>query len=329
MDDMNELFDVDVEDKDRRKGAFLWFRTKFSGAQALAIGAASLLALSTPVVLLASRNNSPSASVEITVADGGSMTSTSLGDDATTSLVSGNGKKSNSGKKPGLVLPTRGAAPTATTTTPATTIATNESSTSTVAPPAPPIVLGPPSTNAPGSVSRTIAFGSISPVVKSYGDVGFTISPATPSAGSGAVTYSSSNIAVCVVDAVSGAVSIVSAGGCEISAAVPANDIYAPAVTSAKVLVSVNKAPLTVTASSASIAFSPWRYVVTAEYSGFVLGENSSVLMKLPKCVVLRSSDFETSSNDRLTYSTACSGAKSLNYDISYVGGVLAVLNRK
>jgi len=322
---MNELFNVEVEEQDRQQqqGAVAGFRGKFSGVQAFAIGAASVLALSAPVALLASRNNSPSASVETTVVNGDDVTTTTVIEGSTASAASGSGKKSTSTKKPGLVLPTRGVAPTA------TTIATNESSTSTVAPPAPPIVLGPPSTNAPGSVSRTIAFGSISPVVKSYGDVGFTISPATPSAGSGAVTYSSSNIAVCVVDAVSGAVSIVGAGGCEISAAVPANDVYAPAVTSAKVLVSVNKAPLTVTASSASISFSPWRYVVTAEYSGFVLGENSSVLMRLPKCVVLRSSDFETSSNDRLTYSTACSGAKSLNYDISYVGGVLAVSNRR
>jgi len=324
---MNELFDVAMEvaqEESQHKGAFVQFRKKLSGAQALAIGAVSVLALSAPVALFAIRNSSPSSSVESTVVSNGDIatTTTLLGEPSTT-IASGGGKKANTGKKPGLVLPTRGVAPTT------TTIATIESSTSTVVPPAPPIVLAPPGTIAPGSVSRTIEFGSISPVVKSYGDVGFTISPATPSAGSGAVTYSSSNTAVCVVNAVSGAVSIVSAGGCEISAAVPANDIYAPAVTSAKVLVSVNKAPLTVTASSASISFSPWRYVVTAEYSGFVLGENSSVLTKLPKCVVLRSSDFETSSNDRLAYSTSCSGAMSLNYDISYVGGVLAVSNRK
>ena len=326
---MNELFDVDVEDKDRRKGAFLWFRTKFSGAQALAIGAASLLALSTPVVLLASRNNSPSASVEITVADGGSMTSTSLGDDATTSLVSGNGKKSNSGKKPGLVLPTRGAAPTATTTTPATTIATNESSTSTVAPPAPPIVLAPPSTIAPGSVPRTIQFGSTSTVVKSYGDVAFTISPATPSVGSGEVIYSSTNMAVCTVNASSGEVSVVGTGSCEISAEVPASGTYAPAVTATNVAVTVDRASLTITASSASIAFSPRRYVATASYSGFVNGEDSSALTALPTCVVLRPSEFGISSNDRRTYATSCNGAASLNYDISYVGGVLTVSNWK
>jgi hypothetical protein len=324
---MNELFDVAIEvaqEESQHKGAFIQFREKLSGAQALAIGAVSVLALSAPVALLASRNNSPSASDETTVASNGYVapTTTLLGEPSTT-IASGGGKKSNTGKKPGLALPVRGAAPTA------TTIATNESSTSTVAPPAPPIVLGPPSTNAPGSVSRTIAFGSISPVIKSYGDVAFTISPATPSVGSGVVTYSSSNTTVCVVDASSGEVSVVGTGGCEISAAVPANDVYAPAVTSAKVLVSVNKANLTITASSASITFSPRHYVVVALYSGFVNGEYSSVLTTLPKCVVVKPSDFEISSNDRGTYATSCSRATSLNYEISYVGGVLVVSNRK
>ena len=158
---MNELFNVEVEEQDQQQqqGAVAGFRGKFSGVQAFAIGAASVLALSAPVALLASRNNSPSASVETTVVNGDDVTTTTAIEASTTSAASGSGKKSTSTKKPGLVLPTRGVAPTA------TTIATNESSTSTVASPAPPIVLGPPSTNAPGSVSRTIAFGSISPVV--------------------------------------------------------------------------------------------------------------------------------------------------------------------
>jgi hypothetical protein len=325
MDDMNELFDVDMEEKSRRKGAFIWFRKKFSGAQALAIGAASILALSTPVVLLANRNNTPSASLETTVVSGDFVTTTSLIDASTTSIDSGIGKKSSSAKKRGLglILPTRGAAPTA------TTIATNESSTSTVAPPAPPIVLAPPTTNAPGSVLRTVNFGVSAPVLKTYGDVKFTVSPATPSIGDGEVTYSSSNSAVCVVSPLSGEVSIVATGSCEISAAVPASGTYAPAVTATNVAVTVNRASLTITASSASIAFSPRRYVATASYSGFVNGEDSSVLTSLPTCAVLRPSDFETSSNDRHTYATSCTGAVAQNYDISYVGGVLSVSDWK
>jgi len=321
---MNELFDVEVDEKDRRKGAFLWFRRKFSGAQALAISLASILALSTPVVLLASRNNSLSTAVESTLESGGyAATSTTVVGESSTTTVSGSGKKSSTAKKPGLVLPTRGVAPTA------TTIAANESSTSTVAPPAPPIVLAPPTTNAPGSVLRTLSFEVTAPVLKTYGDVAFTVSPATPSVGSGEVVYSSTNTAVCTVNAQSGEVSILGAGTCEISASVPASGTYAPAVTSANVSVTVNRASLTITASSASIAFSPSRYVATASYSGFVNGEYSSVLTALPTCEVLRPSDFEISSNDRRTYATSCSGAASLNYDISYVGGVLTVSNWK
>jgi len=333
MDDMNELFDVEMEEKSRRKGAFIWFREKFSGAQALAIGAASILALSTPVVLLASRNNSPSTSVESTEVGGSfATTTTTLVGEPLSSIVSGNGKKSNTGKKPGLALPTRGIAPTATTapTAPtATTIAANESSTTSVAPPAPPIVLAPPTTITPGSVLRTVSFGVSTPVLKTYGDVAFTVSPATPSVGGGEVTYSSSNTAVCAVSPLSGEVSMIGTGNCEISAAVTASGTFAPAVSSTNVSVSVNRASLTVTASSESIAFSPRRYVVAASYVGFVNGENASVLATLPICSVVRPSDFEISSNDRRTFATSCIGATALNYDISYVGGVLTVSNWK
>ena len=317
---MNELFDVEIEEKDRRKGAFIWFSKKFSGAQALAIGLASILALSTPVVLLASRNNSSSTAVKSTLASGGyAATSTTVVSESSTTIVSGYGKKSSTGKKPGLVLPTRGVAPTA------TTVAANESSTSTVAPPAPPIVLAPPSTNAPGSIVRTIEFGSVSTVVKSYGELAFTVSPAVPSVGAGDVEYASSNSAVCAVDAQSGEVSLIGAGDCEISATVTANGTYASASTTTNVSVTVNRASLTITAPTASIAFSPRRYSATAAYSGFVNGEDSSVLIALPTCAVLQPSDFEISSNDRRIYATSCSGAASLNYDISYVGGVLTV----
>ena len=247
---MNELFDVEVEEKERRKAAFAWFhKKKISGAKALAIGAASIVALSTPVVLFASRNNSPTASVDTTVVSGDYVTTTTLGGESSTSIISGNGKKAKGGKLPVLVLPVRGSAPTGTTTT---TIAGGESSTSTsvVAPPAPPIVLSPSSTSvstttttttiAPGSISRTISFGSTFEA-KTYGDTPFTVS-ATASIGIGDITYTSSNSAVCTVSSVSGEVSIVGTGSCEISAAIPASGTYAPASSLVPVSVIVNKA---------------------------------------------------------------------------------------
>jgi hypothetical protein len=330
---MNELFDVEVEEKERRKAAFAWFhKKKISGAKALAIGAASIVALSTPVVLFASRNNSPTASVDTTVASGDYVTTTTLGGESSTSIISGNGKKTKGGKLPVLVLPVRGSAPTGTTST---TLVADGSSTSTsvVAPPAPPIVLSPSSTSvstttttiAPGSISRTISFTSTSEV-KTYGDTPFTVS-ATASIGIGDITYTSSNSAVCTVSSVSGEVSIVGTGSCEISAAIPASGTYAPASSLVPVSVTVNKASLTITASSASIAFSPRRYVVTAAYAGFVNGEDVGVLTTLPTCAVLIPGGVDISSVGRHTYATSCSGAVAPNYDISYVGGVLSVSN--
>ena len=330
---MNELFDVEVEEKERRKAAFAWFhKKKISGAKALAIGAASIVALSTPVVIFASRNNSPLASSETTVLSGDYVTTTSLDGESTTSLVFGGGKKTKNGKLPVLVLPVRGSAPTGTTTT---TIAGGESSTSTsvVAPPAPPIVLSPSSTSvstttttiAPGSISRTISFTSTSEV-KTYGDTPFTVS-ATASIGIGDITYTSSNSAVCTVSSVSGEVSIVGTGSCEISAAIPASGTYAPASSLVPVSVTVNKASLTITASTASIAYSPRLYVVTASYKGFVNGDDSGVLTTLPTCAVLIPGGVDISSVGRHTYATSCSGAVAPNYDISYVGGVLSVSN--
>jgi hypothetical protein len=330
---MNELFDVEVEEKDRRKGAFAWFhKKKISSAKALAIGAASIVALSAPVVLFASRNNSPLASVDTTVVSGDYVTTTTLGGDATTTRVSGSGKKVNSGKSPVLVLPTRGSAPTGTTST---TLVADGSSTSTsiVAPPAPPIVLSPSSTSvstttttiAPGSISRTISFTSTS-AVKTYGDSPFTVS-ATASIGSGDITYMSSNSAVCTINPVSGVVSIVGTGSCEITAAIPASGTYASANSLVPVSVTVNKASLVITASSASIAYSPRLYVVDASYKGFVNGDDAGVLTTLPTCVVLIPGDFDISSVGRRIYATSCSGAVAANYDISYVGGVLSVSN--
>jgi len=337
---MNELFDVEVEEKERRKGAFAWFhKKKISGAKALAIGAASIVALSTPVVLFASRNNSPLASSETTVSSGDYVTTTTLDGESNTSLVSGKGKQTKNGKLPGLVLPIRGSAPTGTTST---TFTGGESSTSTsvVSPPAPPIVLSPsttsavPTTNststttttvAPGSTSRTISFTSTT-AVKTYGGLPFVVS-AIASVGGGEVTYTSSNSAVCTVNSMSGEVSVVGTGSCEISAAIPASGMYAPANSLIPVSVTVNKASLTITASSASIAFSPRLYVVTAEYSGFVNGEDSGVLTTLPTCAVQIPGGFDISSVGRHTYATSCSGAIAPNYVISYVGGLLSVSN--
>jgi hypothetical protein len=145
--------------------------------------------------------------------------------------------------------------------------------------------------------------------------------------GDGEVTYTSSNSTVCTVGAVNGEVSIVGTGNCEISASIPASGTYAPANSLVPVSVAVNKASLTITASTASIAYSPRLYAVTASYKGFVNGDDSGVLTTLPTCAVQIPGGVDISSAGRHTYATSCSGAVAPNYNISYVGGVLSVSN--
>jgi hypothetical protein len=180
-------------------------------------------------------------------------------------------------------------------------------------------------TIAPGSTPRTISFTSTS-VGKTYGESPFVVS-ATPSAGGGEVTYRSSNSAVCTVGAVNGEVSLVGTGSCEISASIPASGTYASASSVVPVSVTVSKASLIITASSASIAYSPRLYVVTASYTGFVNGEDAGVLTTLPTCAVQIPGGIDISSIGRHTYATSCSGAVAPNYAISYVGGLLSVSN--
>jgi sugar lactone lactonase YvrE len=82
----------------------------------------------------------------------------------------------------------------------------------------------------------------------------------------------------------------------------------------------VNRAPLTVTASSASIAYGAAVPVITPSYSGLVNGDTSSVLTTAPSCATM----YTTTSADGV-YPTTCSGAVAANYNISYIAGAVTV----
>ena len=85
-------------------------------------------------------------------------------------------------------------------------------------------------------------------------------------------------------------------------------------------LVMIGKAPLTITASSASISFGGTVPAITAGYSGFVNGETAAALTTQPTC-----STTATGSSGAGQYPTSCSGAASANYAISYVPGTLTI----
>ena len=82
----------------------------------------------------------------------------------------------------------------------------------------------------------------------------------------------------------------------------------------------VNKASLTITASSHTIIFGAAVPTITASYSGFVLGEGPSNLTTQPTC-----STTYTVGSLIGTYPTKCENAASNNYSFTYVNGTVTV----
>ncbi len=84
--------------------------------------------------------------------------------------------------------------------------------------------------------------------------------------------------------------------------------------------VSVAPAPLTITASSASVTYGDSVPDVTASYVGFVNGDTSLSLATPPVCSTTASSGSPAG-----TYTTSCSGAADPNYTISYASGAVVI----
>ena len=94
----------------------------------------------------------------------------------------------------------------------------------------------------------------------------------------------------------------------------------APQVTSSSITVS--KAPLTITASSTSVAYGSSVPTITPGYSAFKLLDNASSLSAQPSCGTAYTN---TTSVSASPVSTSCSGAVSSNYAFSYVNGTVAI----
>ena len=84
--------------------------------------------------------------------------------------------------------------------------------------------------------------------------------------------------------------------------------------------VTVNPAPLGITASGATFTYGHSVPAITPIYSGFVNGENSSVLTAQPSCATTA-----TSTSPVGSYPSSCSGASAANYLIGYGNGVVTV----
>jgi fimbrial isopeptide formation D2 family protein len=86
--------------------------------------------------------------------------------------------------------------------------------------------------------------------------------------------------------------------------------------------VTVNPAPLTITASSPEVIVGGTLPTVVAGYTGFVNGDDPSSLTTAPTCT-----STATASSPTGTYKASCHGAVDPNYDITYVDGSLVITN--
>ena len=85
--------------------------------------------------------------------------------------------------------------------------------------------------------------------------------------------------------------------------------------------VTVNKAPLTITASSPTVSYGANVPTITPSFSGFVNSQTNSVLSTQPTCTTTYTATSAAGSFP----STSCSGAAAANYSISYVAGAVTV----
>ena len=81
----------------------------------------------------------------------------------------------------------------------------------------------------------------------------------------------------------------------------------------------VTKAPLVITASSASMSYGDTPPTITPSYAGFVAGDTASVLSGL-SC-----SSTATATSSPGPYPSSCSGAAATNYDIRYTDGTVTL----
>jgi hypothetical protein len=91
------------------------------------------------------------------------------------------------------------------------------------------------------------------------------------------------------------------------------------AITYTSGTLTVNPAPLTITAGSASMTYGSFVPPITLSYTGFVNGDSASSLTTAPTCTVIGTV------KNAGTYQTMCSGAADNNYAITYTSGILTV----
>jgi gliding motility-associated-like protein len=161
---------------------------------------------------------------------------------------------------------------------------------------------------------QTITFNALP--TETYGNADF--SPGASSDNNGIpITYSSDNTAVATI--VSGNIHIVSAGTANITAS-QAGDATHSAATDVIQQLTVNQAPLTITASNKSKVYGAAMPTLTVSYNGFVNGDTKASLTTKPTLTTAA-----TAASPVNIYPITPSGAVDNNYAITYVAGTLTI----
>jgi len=190
-------------------------------------------------------------------------------------------------------------------------------------------------TSVPGSYPITAAAGTLSAANYSFTFVNgvLSVTQATPIitwATPAAITYGTalSSAQLDVTASVAGtfvytpaAGTVLTAGSHTLSVVFTPTDTADYATPPAQTAqLTVNKATLTVTASSASVSYGSAVPPITPSYSGFVNGDSAASLTTVPTC-----STIYTVGSARGTYPTTCSSAVDANYSTGYMAGTVTV----
>ena len=149
-----------------------------------------------------------------------------------------------------------------------------------------------------------------------YGDAAYTL-PAT-TAENLTLTWTSSNTAVATISG--NVLTIMGAGTTTVTATQAGNDQYLPFTK--QYTLDVAKAALTITADNKSKLQGEANPELTVTYSGFVNGDDASVLTTQPTVTTTA-----TASSPIGSYPITVSGAAAANYNITYVGGTLTIVD--
>ena len=152
---------------------------------------------------------------------------------------------------------------------------------------------------------------------KTYGDSDFTIS-ATSLYNTNPIKFKSNNTQVATIDSVSGTIHIVGAGDANITASQLSDGLYND--TSITKSFHVDKKVLTITAENKRKYERDPNPILTFTYSGFVFGEDESVILNAP--IISTTALLNSPNGD---YPIYVSGGQAANYSMSYVDGVLTV----